>query len=135
MMIKHRHIEATLDCDDDLYWYFDRDLIIGVMSNVINNLYKYTQDKLHIKAFKEDKYLVIKVMDNGPGYPEEMIMTDDIDTNQFQKNICFDQSSTGLGLYFAKLVAALHKNKGRQGFVTTTNKGIENGGCFSIHLP
>lgn len=135
VMINHRHIESTLNCDSDLYWYFDRDLITGVISNVINNLYKYTKDKLHIDVHTENKYLIIKVMDNGPGYPPDMIMPEHIANNQTQQKVCFDKSNTGLGLYFSRLVAALHKNKGRQGFITTTNDGIDNGGCFSIYLP
>jgi len=118
-------------CDDDLYWFFDRDLITGVISNVINNLYKYTKDKLHISAVKEQGYLVIKIRDNGPGYPENMLISND----ENQKSISFDKASTGLGLYFSRLVAELHKNKGRNGFISTTNDGIDGGGCFSIYLP
>lgn len=135
VMIQHRDIESTLICDNDLYWYFDRDLITGVISNVINNLYKYTKNKLSIEAFREDKYLVIKVKDNGPGYPEDMIISEHKENESTQKLISFENANTGLGLYFSKLVAALHKNKGRQGFIKTTNDGIENGGCFSIYLP
>jgi len=32
-MILHQNIDYQLDCDDDLYWFFDRDLITGVISN------------------------------------------------------------------------------------------------------
>jgi two-component system, OmpR family, sensor histidine kinase SenX3 len=132
-MIRHRNIDYELDCDEDLHWFFDRDLIKGVISNVINNLYKYTKDKLHISVVKEDGYLAIKVKDNGPGYPENMIVTHD--QHGYQKNICFDNANTGLGLYFSELVAELHKNKGRSGFISTTNDGIDGGGCFAIYLP
>lgn len=132
-MIRHRNIEEKLECDEDLYWFFDRDLITGVISNVVNNLYKYTKDKLYISAFKENDYLVIKVQDNGPGYPENMLVSHD--ENVHQKNICFDKANTGLGLYFSRLVAELHKNKGLSGYITTTNEGIDGGGCFSIYLP
>jgi K+-sensing histidine kinase KdpD len=130
-MILNRKINYTLECNDDLHWFFDRDLLTGVISNVINNLYKYTKDKLHISAVREDKYMVIKIMDNGPGYPENMLVSNDDN----QKSISFDQASTGLGLYFSKLVAELHKNKSRNGFIKTTNEGIDDGGCFSIYLP
>lgn len=61
MMIRHRKIEQNLDCDNDLQWFFDRDLITGVISNVINNLYKYTKDKMDISASKENGYLVIQM--------------------------------------------------------------------------
>lgn len=130
-MIRNKQIEATVDCDDNLYWFFDRDLITGVMSNVINNLYKYTKDKLHISAKKQDNYLVLEIKDNGPGYPDEMLVSND----EEQQAISFEKASTGLGLYFSRLVAELHKNKGRYGYITTTNNGIDGGGCFTIYLP
>jgi signal transduction histidine kinase len=133
VMFRHRGIEHKLVCDENLYGFFDRDLITGVLSNVINNLYKYTKNKLSITAFKEDGYLVIKIKDNGPGYPEHMMVSHD--ENQHQNNISFEKANTGLGLYFSKLAAELHKNKGKHGYVTTTNDGIDGGGCFSIYLP
>ena len=130
-MIRHRGIDTEIACDRDLYWFFDRELVSGVISNVINNLYKYTRNKLHISAVKEDGYLLIQIRDNGPGYPEDMLF----DNNEQQQRISFDHASTGLGLYFARLVAELHRNKGRSGYITTTNDGIDGGGCFSIYLP
>lgn len=130
-MILNRKINYTIDCNDDLYWFFDRDLLTGVISNVINNLYKYTKDKLNIAATKEDGYLLIKIIDNGPGYPQDMLISNDDN----QKSISFDKASTGLGLYFSRLVAELHKNKGRNGYIKTTNEGLDGGGCFSIYLP
>ena len=132
-MIRHRKIEKQLDCNNDLYWFFDRELITGVMSNVINNLYKYTKNKILISAEKEDGYLVVRVKDNGPGYPEEMLIAHK--NTDKKKSISFKNSNTGLGLYFSRLVAELHKNKGRSGYITTTNDGIDGGGCFSLYLP
>ncbi len=129
-MIRHRGIDTDIECERDLYWVFDSELISGVMSNVINNLYKYTKDQLHISAFREDGYLVIQIRDNGPGYPEAML----IDSHA-QQGISFGQGNTGLGLYFSRLVAELHKNKGNSGYIKTTNDGIDGGGCFSIYLP
>ncbi len=133
MMIRHRKIDYQLDCDDDLHWFFDRDLITGVISNVINNLYKYSKDQLFISAFEEDGFLVIEIKDNGPGYPEHMIISNKVNVNQ--NNISFENANTGLGLYFSKLAAEIHKNKGRHGYITTTNEGVNGGSCFSIYLP
>lgn len=133
MMIQHRQIEKDIDCESDLRWFFDRDLITGVLSNVINNLYKYTKNKIKVTASKEDGYLVMRVKDNGPGYPENMLIKHEgLDK---EKSISFKNSNTGLGLYFSRLVAELHKNKGKRGFITTTNDGIDGGGCFSLYLP
>ena len=132
-MIEYRNIDKTLHCDAELNWFFDQDLLKGVISNVINNLYKYTQNKLEIVVEKQDRYLAIRIKDNGPGYPQHMLI--DAEQQKQQKNICFENANTGLGLYFSDLVAKLHKNKGRSGYITTTNDGINGGGCFSIYLP
>jgi len=132
-MIRHRQIEKEVNCDNDLYWFFDRDLITGVLSNVINNLYKYTKNKIQVSAEKEDDFLVMRVKDNGPGYPKNMLL-DHAEIDK-QKSISFNNSNTGLGLYFSRLVAELHKNKGKKGYITTTNEGIDGGGCFSLYLP
>ncbi|HIM06924.1 MAG TPA: HAMP domain-containing histidine kinase [Gammaproteobacteria bacterium] len=132
-MILHRNIEKELECNNDLQWFFDRDLITGVMSNVINNLYKYTKDKILISTSIKDNYLLIQIKDNGPGYPENMLVTHE--NTDKEKSISFENSNTGLGLYFSRLVAELHKNKGKNGYITTSNDGIDGGGCFSIYLP
>lgn len=132
-MILQRNIEKHLECDNNLHWFFDRDLITGVISNVINNLYKYTKNRISISATIEEGYLVIKIKDNGPGYPDNMLIVHKESDNQ--KSISFENSNTGLGLYFSRLVAEIHKNKGRSGYITTTNEGIDSGGCFSIYLP
>jgi signal transduction histidine kinase len=132
-MILHRNIEKELECNNDLQWFFDRDLITGVMSNVINNLYKYTKDKILISTSIKDNYLLIQIKDNGHGYPENMLVTHE--NTDKEKSISFENSNTGLGLYFSRLVAELHKNKGKNGYITTSNDGIDGGGCFSIYLP
>jgi signal transduction histidine kinase len=103
------------------------------MSNVINNLYKYTKDKILISTSIKDNYLLIQIKDNGPGYPENMLVTHE--NTDKEKSISFENSNTGLGLYFSRLVAELHKNKGKNGYITTSNDGIDGGGCFSIYLP
>ncbi|MEE8320805.1 MAG: HAMP domain-containing sensor histidine kinase [Gammaproteobacteria bacterium] len=130
-MLKFRNIEFDIDCPVDLYCFIDKDLMAGVITNVINNLYKYTKDKMMISAYTENGYLAICIKDNGPGYPEDMLYSE----VKQQKGIDFKSGSTGLGLYFAILAAQMHKNKGRKGYITTTNNGINGGGCFTIFIP
>ena len=128
---RYKNIRQSLDCSDDLIGYFDRDLLSVVMSNVINNLYKYTRDRLDISAGQSGDYLLIQIRDNGEGYPEWMLSPEPTQ----QQTIRTDMAGTGLGLYFSRLVCGIHKNKGREGYITTTNDGIDGGGCFSIYLP
>lgn len=130
-MFDHKKIDLQINCDADLQWYFDQDIMSGVITNVINNLYRYTKDKVIIEAYIENDYLVINVKDNGPGYPTELQFSQ----TDNQQGIDFNSGSTGLGLYFARVIANLHKKNDRAGYIITNNTGINGGGCFSIYLP
>jgi two-component system, OmpR family, sensor histidine kinase SenX3 len=130
-MLAYRNINFDIDCEDGIYGFFDRDLISGVITNIINNLYVYSKDRMQIQVETQNKYLVIHIKDNGKGYPDNMLCS----TEQEQKGISFSSGSTGLGLYFAAKAAEMHKNKNRNGYISISNHGIDGGGCFSIYLP
>ena len=131
-LVEHKNVTMELDCPDDLFWFFDRNLIAGVINNVINNAIRYTRDKLALSATTTyDNMLQIRLEDNGPGYPDNMLVADPVE----QKNIDIGSGSTGLGLYFAALVARQHKNHDSSGYIRITNGGRYGGGCFSIILP
>lgn len=127
----YKGITASIACDDDCYWYFDRDLVSGVLVNALNNAYNYTRDKIHIAARVRDGMLEIRVEDNGKGYPESMLLNHAVDN----KGVNFSTSSTGLGFYFSSRVAGMHKNAGKQGSLAIENGGTYGGGCFVLTLP
>lgn len=127
----YKGITVSVVCDEDCYWYFDRDLITGVLVNALNNAYNYTGDKICITANVQDGMLEIRVEDNGNGYPEEMLL-EGIAEN---KGISFDSGSTGLGFYFSSRVAGMHRNAGKKGYLSIENGGAYNGGCFVLRLP
>lgn len=124
-------ITIDVDCSNDLVWFFDRDLMSGVVNNVMNNAFRYTKDKLRLSAKEENGYLVLQIEDNGRGYPEQILHS----RGRPQNPISFRSGSTGLGLYFAATVARLHRNQDKEGFVETRNGGAYGGGCFVIYLP
>ncbi len=130
-LLSPKGISIEYACDEALTGYFDREMISGVVNNVINNAYRYSKDKILLTAKQEQDYLVISVQDNGRGYPESMRTN----VQSAQTGVNFQTGSTGLGLYFSSLVAGIHKNKDKTGFITCNNKGIDEGGCFSIYLP
>jgi len=53
----------------------------------------------------------------------------------FKKEVDFKTGSTGLGLYFSLMVAGMHVNQDKSGFISIINGGAMGGGVFSIHLP
>lgn len=125
-------ISVEVDCDDDCVWYFDRDLVTGVLLNAVNNAYNYTRDKIRVVARIEAGWLHLRVEDNGAGYPATMLQGSGVDAN---KGVNFSSGSTGLGFYFSSQVAQLHQNHGQFGSLTIENGGTYGGGCFVVCLP
>ncbi len=125
-------LAITVDCDPHCYWYFDRDLVIGVLINALNNAYNYTNDKIRIAAHAVDGCLELRVEDDGRGYPASMLLGAGVPINV---NSNFLNGSTGLGFYFSYHVARLHHNGGRTGTLSVENGGAYGGGCFVLRLP
>jgi signal transduction histidine kinase len=130
-LMEYKGIGIEIDCPDDLYWFFDKELVAGVLNSIMNNTFRYTKDMLRVTAREKDSYLIICVEDNGQGYPPSML--EECSSNAHQIN--FTTGSTGLGLYFSDMVAKFHKNKGKEGYVSLANGGALGGGIFCIHLP
>jgi len=133
-VLSSRGIAIETDCPENLFWAFDYHLVLGVLDSILNNAYRYTRDQVVISATREAPYLVIRVADNGAGYPQEMLI-DGNDPSQNVPPVVTGTRSTGLGLYFSSLVAKSHSNRGITGFISTTNGGILGGGQFSLYLP
>jgi signal transduction histidine kinase len=129
-LLEFRNISLRTECQEDLSWFFDRDLIAGVLNNVLNNAYRYANGLITITAGVRDGYLAIDIADDGQGYPDYMLTG-----SAGSGTINFSTGSTGLGLYFASIVAEMHNNRGKEGYIRTSNCNIGGGGCFSIFLP
>ncbi len=134
ILLNSRNIRIATDCADDLCWAFDRNLVVGVLDNVINNAFRYTRATVKISASTQTGYLVLSVEDDGTGYPPAMLYNEEKQTD-FKREIDFKTGSTGLGLYFSLMVAALHVNQDKTGFISVANGGSLGGGIFSIYLP
>jgi signal transduction histidine kinase len=136
ILFEAKGIKYTIECDYDLYWSFDPDLIAGVLDNVITNSIRYTRDNLHIFAYIDSNEsngdeLIIEITDNGPGYPTDMLS----DPENYIHQTNFSTGSTGLGLFFSAQVAKMHGKDGHFGRIELDNKQDENGGIFKIKIP
>jgi hypothetical protein len=60
-----------------------------------------------------------------------MLNTDALDMNTPD----LTNNHTGLGIFFAKLIAKAHGNKGQYGAVELFNGGVYNGGVLRVTLP
>jgi signal transduction histidine kinase len=130
-LLDYLGIILYLDYDEELTWYFDRELVSGVISHALNNAAHYTKDKLKLSLKEENGELVVRVEDNGSGYPDSVLKAGDA----VSKGVNFASGSTGLGLYFSSMVAKLHKNRGKIGSMSLENGGEYGGGCFVLRLP
>lgn len=133
-LLNGRGIKTEINCDTTLFWALDRNLIAGVLDNIINNSFRYAKEMLRISSFAENGYLVIKIEDDGTGYPPSMLFNEK-NVPDCKQEIDFQNGSTGLGIYFSTMVAAMHNNNGKTGYISITNGGTLNGGVFSIYIP
>jgi signal transduction histidine kinase len=130
-IMEQKGIRISVDCAPGCFWYFDRDLVSGVLINALNNAYNYTHDRIRIAAGIRDGALEIRVEDNGRGYPPAMLQS----RVAQGKRSDFGTGSTGLGFYFSSRVAEMHRNGDRVGALTIENGGAFGGGCFVLTLP
>lgn len=129
-LFKSRKIDVNFVCEDSLIWYFDEEMIGGVLNNLLVNCARYCRHQLQVSAAVENGYLCIAVADDGSGYPESML------ANQFaEETISFSSGSTRLGLLFAHKVMELHKSKQGQGYLVIANQGPLGGGVVKLYLP
>jgi len=124
-------IDLTCKCDQALNGFFDEGLIRGVVNSLIGNGIRYTSGNLLISGTEQEGYTVIRVEDDGEGFPREMLEAQDALDN----HAILSEGRTQLGIYFAGMVAKMHRNKDREGYVRLTNSYQLKGGCFSICLP
>lgn len=130
-LLDFRGITFELSVEENLHWYFDRELVAGVIGNVVNNALRYTRDIIRITASEETGMLRITVEDNGNGFPEAMLVIG----NEAESGIDFNAGHTGLGLHFSRQVAAQHRNRNVSGFIRMDNGSDLGGGRFHLYLP
>jgi signal transduction histidine kinase len=128
---KQKNITCIVDVDSELSWFTDKDLLFLLMNDVLVNAIRYGASKITISTRIEDNYLCIAVEDNGPGYQQRMLDMSDA----AMESLCVREGRTGLGLFFARMIAQTHKNKGRQGRIQLSNNIETSGSIFKVFLP
>lgn len=124
-------LSVDIDCDDDLVWVFDDNLLMGVVRNALNNLVRYARQRVRLSATLEGEGLAIRVEDDGEGYPQSILEM----VGPEAHDLDFRNSSTGLGLYFASRVMAGHEHRGSRGTLELGNGGALGGGVLTLRLP
>jgi K+-sensing histidine kinase KdpD len=126
-----RGITVTIHAGDDLNWFFDRDLILTILNDAVANALRYSTTQILIRATITDNQLQIVVADDGPGFPDFMLHNAATDMHKPDLR----HGHTGLGIFFAKLIARAHHNKNQRGIVSLQNGNELIGGSFRLTLP
>lgn len=130
-LLEFKHINAKLKCDESLFWNFDTALVSGVINTIMNNAIRYTMQSIFINASVKNGLLFIQIEDDGEGYPNSLM--EDIENKD--RGISFSSGSTGLGLYFANIVARMHNHDDKNGVINITNSHRYGGAKFEMIIP
>ena len=99
-----------LPADDVVEVVFDRGRLWQVISNILGNAIKFTQESgrivISLKATSDEAH--ISIADNGPGIPADKL--DEI-FNRFSQIASKNRTGLGLGLYISKIFVEAHGGK------------------------
>ncbi len=124
----NRDIMINIDIDPDLNWYMDKSLISHLLNDIFINALRYTKTEISITARLKEDELVVSVYDNGPGFPESMLIKQ-------MNDVDLAKGKTGLGLYFADTIARAHTKGDACGRIELRNKCRDGKNVFSLILP
>lgn len=129
--IHNKQLQIDLDIEPDLSWYFDNDLISNLLNDIFVNAMRYCNKRIKVTAKQVDELLEVTISDDGSGYPEQMLTS----SHGLPQEIDLMTSRTGLGIYFAELIASSHKQDNVSGHISLANGGELNGSVFRLVLP
>lgn len=124
-------VRVQVECDNELLCYCDYPNVCNALGTILNNALRYTHSAIRISAAEEDGYLKFCIEDDGQGYPEHLLAADLSDA----ADLDWIKGNTGLGLYFVAMIAGLHKNNDKTGYVKIDNQSCLGGARFSLFLP
>lgn len=129
--VANKKMQLEVDVEEDIAWYLDADLINVLLNDILINAMRYSKQQLKLSTFEDEGYLCFRIEDDGPGYPESMLQAGNCTMHEFD----IASGRTGLGLFFARMIAQAHNNNGRQGSIHMENGGVLGGSVFTLRLP
>lgn len=125
---RHQHLESTIA--PDLMLDADPIRLTQVITNLLNNASKFTQEggQISVNAFQEGLMVRIVVSDNGPGIEPDILETMFEPFTQGRMTLDRAQGGLGVGLSIVKKLVELH---GGTLSVVTSPRGT----AFTVSLP
>jgi two-component system OmpR family sensor kinase len=107
----------------------DRDLIFLACYNLVENAGKFTRpdDAIEVRAFEDDRWIVVEVADTGPGIPEQDRPY--IFEELYRGDNARAVEGSGLGLTLVRAVARHHGGR------VTVRSREGQGTAFTLRLP
>lgn len=91
------------DKAEDFIAFTDENVLVFILSQIMDNACKYTEDLIEIKTIEEKKINIIEIMDNGEKVDDQDAPF--IFEKGFTGEISYKQKPTGMGLYLVKKYA------------------------------
>ena len=132
-LIEARKHRMTVSIPAEPVWLnADSTRIAQVLSNLLNNAAKYTQEggDIELKAELEGNELVVRVRDTGVGIPEEILPHVFDMFTQADRSLDRSQGGLGIGLTLARSIVHMHG-----GAVQAFSAGRNRGSEFVVRLP
>jgi two-component system, chemotaxis family, CheB/CheR fusion protein len=129
---KHHHLMVEMTTEP-LLVKGDATRLLQVISNLVSNAVRYTQENGEIKvllARKAENQALISVADNGKGISDNLLPYVFDIFNQAASHPERSNAGLGLGLSLVKQIVLLH-----HGEVNVESEGIGKGSRFSVILP
>jgi signal transduction histidine kinase len=102
-----------------------------LLNDVLINAMRYSHKKILLSVYIKEQQLVFKVEDDGPGYPQSMLEAHNIN----MQHCDIGEGRTGLGLFFARLIAQAHTKGDIKGNICLENGGSLGGSVFILTIP
>lgn len=129
--IRHKDKRLTVEVQEHLSCFVDADLIHLLLNDMLVNATRYSHSRIALSCYRQHEYFVFQIEDDGPGYPEHMLKATETDMQNFD----ISQGRTGLGLFFARMIAIAHSNDDLPGIIELENNGSLGGSVFRLKLP
>lgn len=132
--LSERNIQMSFSSSEDsIFMEFDRDKIGKVMTNLLSNAFKYTNEDGRIDVWvgksTDNKQLIIKVADTGIGIPDESKAHIFERFYQVQRPNAGSYGGSGIGLHIVHEFVTLH-----HGTIEVADN-IGRGTVFTISIP
>ncbi|MCD7777233.1 MAG: HAMP domain-containing histidine kinase [Clostridiales bacterium] len=120
-----------LDCkaEKNVYFYGNHELLSILLSNLINNAYRYGREKGHteVSLKTDENNIFISVKDNGIGIDQKEL--ENIFLRFYQTDSSHTGEGSGLGLAIAREIALFH------GGEISVESSLGKGSIFTLILP